>query len=130
MKALDNIDMSAEGVLKDDYFVSARSLLALSLLINRSEDYFTHKTVNRPFRFILLTRCRRFETPKDIQFNAFFDNYDAKHFFHHSHVGLQFMSSAYRYFVALYIFHRQVQNTDHRSFCFANTESILNIHKS
>ena len=29
------------------------SLLALSLLIDISEDYFSHKTVNRPFRFIL-----------------------------------------------------------------------------
>ena len=32
-----------------------RSLLALSLLIDRGEDYFSHKTVNRPFPFILLT---------------------------------------------------------------------------
>ena len=35
--------------LKDYQFVSARSLL-----IDRGENYFSHKTVNRPFQFILL----------------------------------------------------------------------------
>ena len=33
------------------------------------------------------------------------DNYGAKHFFHHSHVGLHFRSSAYCYFFALCLFH-------------------------
>ena len=33
------------------------------------------------------------------------DSYGAKHFSLHSHVGLQFMSSPYRYFVALCLFH-------------------------
>ena len=36
--------------------------------------------------------------------NGMVDNYGAKHIFHHSHVGLQFMSSAYRYFIALCLF--------------------------
>ena len=40
------------GVLKDDHFVSARSLL-----IDRGEVYFSHETVNRPFQFILLKSC-------------------------------------------------------------------------
>ena len=63
-------------------------------------------------RFVISTKTfselaidRRFETPKNIQFTSTVDNYGAKHFFHHSHVGLQFMSSAYRYFVALCLFH-------------------------
>ena len=57
-KALDNIDLNlvshryVSGVLKDDHFVSARSLL-----IDRGEDYFSHRTVNRPFQFILLKSC-------------------------------------------------------------------------
>ena len=57
-KALDNIDLNlashryVSGVLKDDLFVSARSLL-----IDRGEDYFSHKTVNKPFQFILLKSC-------------------------------------------------------------------------
>ena len=40
------------GVLKDDHFVSARSIL-----IDRGKDYFRSKTVNRPFQFILLKSC-------------------------------------------------------------------------
>ena len=57
-KALDNIDLNlvsqryVSGVLKDDHFVSARSLL-----IDRGEDYFSHETVNKPFQFILLKSC-------------------------------------------------------------------------
>ena len=51
-KALDNIDLNlvshryVSGVLKDDHFVSARSLSRSSLLIHRPEDCFSHKTVN------------------------------------------------------------------------------------
>ena len=57
-QALDNIDLNlvshryVSGVLKDDHFVSARSLL-----IERGEDYFSHKTANKPFQFILLKSC-------------------------------------------------------------------------
>ena len=57
-KALHHIDLN----LVSHGYVSGVSLrfrlpLALSLLIDRGEDYFSHKTVNRPFQIILLTSC-------------------------------------------------------------------------
>ena len=66
LKALDNIDLNlvshryVSGILKDDHFVSACSRAGLarpSLLIDRCEDYLSHKTVNRPLQFILLKSC-------------------------------------------------------------------------
>ena len=63
-KALHHIDLNlvshgyVSGVsLHFRSLATPRSLLHLSLLIDRGEDYFSHKTVNRPFRFILLTSC-------------------------------------------------------------------------
>ena len=47
-----NLAIDVSRVLIGDHFVSARSLL-----IDCGEDYFSHKTVNRPFQFILLKSC-------------------------------------------------------------------------
>ena len=55
------------------------------------------------------------------------DNYSANHFFHHSHVGLQFMSSAYRYFVPPCVFHSVLYSVrilyPVRSPCFIPSEA-------
>ena len=37
--------------------ITSFALARSSLLIDRGEDYFSHKTVNRPFQLILLKSC-------------------------------------------------------------------------